>query len=70
MMEARPGVTTCDRCGELMKEAQPFLVIVEGNVTESGDEMNFHGSCVQCACHLRCRDSGDGIRIISGLEGT
>jgi hypothetical protein len=56
MMEARLGVITCDKCGEPMKEAQPILIIAEGNVTESGDELDFHGSCVQYACHLDCWD--------------
>jgi len=56
-MEARLGVTTCDKCGEPMKEGQPVLVIAEGNITESGDELTFQGSCVRYACHLNCWDS-------------
>jgi len=54
MMEARLGVTTCAKCGMPMKESQPILIIAEGNATESGDELNFHGSCIQYACHLHC----------------
>ena len=68
MMEARLGVTTCDKCRETMKEGQPAFVIAEGSVTESGDELNFHGSCVQYACHLYCWDGGDETSIISKLE--
>lgn len=56
MIEARLGVTTCDKCGKAMKEAQAVLVIAEGNVIESGDELMFHGSCVRYACRLDCWD--------------
>jgi len=70
MMEARLGVTTCAKCGMPMKESQPILIIAEGNATESGDELNFHGSCIQYACHLHCWDNGDGTSIISKLEET
>ncbi len=56
MMEARLGVTTCDKCGEPMKEAQPVLVIAEGSVMQSGGDLTFHGSCVRYACHADCWD--------------
>lgn len=56
MMEARLGVTTCDKCGEPMKEGQPILVIAEGSISESNDELSFDGSCVRYACHLNCWD--------------
>jgi len=60
-MEARLGVVTCDKCGMPMKKGQPVLVIAEGNVIESGDELTFHRSCVRYACHLACWDSVEEI---------
>ena len=56
MMEACLGVTTCDKCGEPMKEDKPVLVIAEGNTAASDDELTFQGSCVRYACHLDCQD--------------
>jgi hypothetical protein len=56
MMEAHLGVTTCDKCGKLMEKGQPILVIAEGNITESDDELTFQGSCIRYACHLDCWD--------------
>ncbi len=56
MMKARLGVTTCDKCGKLMEKGQTILIVAEGNVTESGEELNFQGSCVRYACHLDCWD--------------
>ena len=63
MMEAHLGVTTCDKCGKLMKGGQPILVVAEGRITESGKELTFQGSCVRYACHLGC---WDGIEEIEG----
>jgi len=34
MMQARLGVTTCDKCGEPMKKGQNILVVAEGAITE------------------------------------
>jgi len=56
MMEAHLGVTTCDKCGEPMKRGQNILVVAEGAITKSGDELDFQGSCVRYACHLTCWD--------------
>lgn len=56
MMEACLGVTTCNKCGEAMKQGQPIIAIAEGNIREYGDELNFQGSCVRYACHLDCWD--------------
>lgn len=55
-MEATLGVTTRDKCQEPMKKGQPVLVITEGNIAESDDELTFDGSCVWYACHLNCLD--------------
>lgn len=49
MMEARLGVTTCDKCGKLMKKDQFILVTAEGNITESGEELAFQDSCIYYA---------------------
>ena len=50
------GVKTCDKCGELMKKEQNILVVAEGVITKSGDELDFQGSCVRYACHVDCWD--------------
>ena len=56
MMEACLGVTTCDKCGEPMNKGQNVLIVAEGAITKSGDELDFQGSCVRYACHLDCWD--------------
>jgi hypothetical protein len=44
-----------------MEKGQPVLVIAEGNVTESGEELNFQGSCVRYVCHFDCWDGVEEI---------
>lgn len=56
MMDACLGVTTCDKCGEPMKEGQNVLIVTEGVINESDDELDFQGSCIRYACHLNCWD--------------
>jgi len=56
MIEAKLGVTTCDKCQEPMGKGQPVLILVEGNITKSDDALTFDGSCVRYACHLICWD--------------
>jgi len=56
MMQAHLGVTTCDKCREPMNKGQNILVVAEGTIAESGDELDFQGSCVRYACHLDCWD--------------
>ncbi len=56
MMEARLGVITCDKCGELMEKGQNVLVVAEGKIINSNNEIDFQGSCVRYACHLDCWD--------------
>ena len=56
MMEAHLGVITCDKCGDPMKYGENILVVAEGMVAKSGDELDFQGSCVRYACHLYCWD--------------
>lgn len=60
-MEARLGVTTCDKCGKSMEKGQPILVIAEGSITESREELTFQGSCIRYACHLDCWDGFEEI---------
>jgi len=60
MMKAHLGVTTCDKCGELMKKEQSILVVAEGGITKSGEELDFQGSCIRYACHLDC---WDGVEV-------
>lgn len=56
MMEARLGVITCDKCGELMEKGQNGLIVAEGVITKSDEELDFQGSSVRYACHLGCWD--------------
>jgi len=56
MMDAHLGVTTCDKCGEPMKQGENIVVVAKGVVTKSGEELDFQGSCVRYACHLDCWD--------------
>jgi hypothetical protein len=53
-MEARLGVTTCDKCQKPMAKGQPVLIITEGNITEFNDSLKFDGSCVHYAYHRDC----------------
>ena len=67
-MEIILGVTTCDKCGELMEKGQNVLVVAEGEITKSGKELDFQGSCVRYACHLDCWDgveevTNDGVSL-------
>jgi len=55
-MNARLGVVTCDKCGEIMSENQKILIIGEGVVEEAESELDFRGSDVRYACHLNCWD--------------
>ena len=55
-MEAHLGVTICDKCGELMEKGQNTLVVAEGMIVNSDNELDFKGSCVRYACHLDCWD--------------
>lgn len=60
MMEAHLEVSTCDKCREPMKQGDNILVVAEGTIAKSGDELDFQGSCVRYACHLDCWDEGGG----------
>jgi hypothetical protein len=57
MMEAKLGVTTCDKCGELMTKGQTVIIISEGSITKSDDALTFEGSWVHYACHRDCWDT-------------
>ena len=46
MMEARLGVTTCYKCGEIMEKDQNVLIVAKGLITKSGNELDFQGSCI------------------------
>ncbi|HEX76119.1 MAG TPA: hypothetical protein G4O12_06000 [Dehalococcoidia bacterium] len=63
MIEARLGVTTCDKCQEPMTKGQPVLMIAEGNIAESDDNLTLRGSCVRYACHLSCWDGIEDIEL-------
>jgi len=56
MMEAHLGIITCDKCGELMTKEQNVIILAEGIIKNSNDELDFEGSCVRYACHLDCWD--------------
>ncbi|MBI2830235.1 MAG: hypothetical protein HYX81_03655 [Chloroflexi bacterium] len=56
MIEARLGVITCDKCGQPMRTGERTLIITEGMIARSNDELDFQGSDVRYACHLKCWD--------------
>lgn len=56
MLQARLGVATCDKCGKPTEKEQPVLLIAEGSISESAEDLTFQGSCVRYACHLDCWD--------------
>jgi len=67
-MDARLGVTTCDKCGEPMEKGQDILVVAEGTIRKWGEELDFEGSRVRHACHLDCWDgveelTNDGVNL-------
>jgi len=45
MIEAKLGVTTCDKCQQPMEKGQPVLIIVEGSITEADDMLTLRASC-------------------------
>lgn len=53
-MNARLGVITCDKCGEPMKKDQKVIIVTEGKIADSNDELDFRGSGVRYACHAEC----------------
>ncbi len=59
MMEAKLGVTTCDKCQQPMEKGQPVIIINEGSITKSNDTLTFDGSCARYACHLNCWDGAE-----------
>ena len=38
------GVTTCNKYGETMKKDQNIIIIAEGVITRSEDNLNFEGA--------------------------
>jgi hypothetical protein len=57
-MKAHLGIITCDKCGKPMKKAQNIILVAEGVISESDDELEFNGSFVRYACQL---DYWDGV---------
>jgi hypothetical protein len=51
-MEMILRVTTCDKCGEPMKENERVLAMIEGCSRESDAELTFRGSLI---CHISSR---------------
>jgi hypothetical protein len=56
MINACLGVITCDKCGKVMEKGQNVIVIAEGIITDSNDELDYQGSCIRYACHIDCWD--------------
>ena len=55
-MGARLGVITCDKCHEPMTGKQPVVIIAEGIVAVSANNLTFRRACVRYTCHLSCLD--------------
>jgi hypothetical protein len=56
MMDAKLGEFACDKCGKPMKKDQKILIIADGAVAKANDELDFQGSDVRYACHMKCWD--------------
>ena len=68
MMEARLGVTTCDKCGKPMEKGQPVLVVAEGIINELAEKLRFQGCCIRYACHFDYRYGGDEASVTYKLK--
>ena len=60
-MDARLGVSTCDKCGELMEKGQNIIIVADGLIADSSDILEFRGTSVRYACHADCWDLTDEI---------
>jgi len=59
-MEMILGVTTCDKCGEPMKEGQTIVTIGLSAVTKTNGELETPEPEIRYACHLDC---WDGVEV-------
>jgi len=60
IMEVCLGVTTCDKCGELMKKGQNIVIIGLSTVANTNSELEVPDPEIRYACHLDC---WDGIEV-------
>jgi len=51
------------------KKGQPTLVIAEGSITESREELTFQGSCIRYACNVDCWDGFEEVYELEGCYG-
>jgi hypothetical protein len=54
------GVTTCDKCGELMEKGQKIATIGLSTVTNSSSEIETPEPEIRYACHIDC---WDGVEV-------
>jgi hypothetical protein len=59
-MEMILCVTTCDKCGEPMKEGQKIVTIGLSAVTKTNSELETPEPEIRYACHLDC---WDGVEV-------
>ena len=58
-MEMILGVTTCDKCGALMKTGQKILVMGLSTVADAKSELEVPEPEIRYACHLDCWDGAE-----------
>ena len=61
MIKGRLGVITCDKCGKTMEKGQKIIIVDEGMITKSAEELDYKGSNIRFACHLDCWDGMEEI---------
>ena len=59
-MEVCLDVTTCDKCGELMKTGQNIVIIGLSIVASTNSELEVPDPEIRYACHLDC---WDGVEV-------
>ena len=60
-IEAHLGIVTCDKCREPMEKGQNIIIIAEGLIMNSNEELDFQASCVRYACHFDCWDGVEEV---------
>lgn len=55
-MEMILGVTTCDKCGELMRVGQNIVTIGLSTVARENCDLKVPEPEIRYACHLNCWD--------------
>jgi len=50
------SVITCDKCGKVMEKGESAIIVAQGPVTRSDDDLDYRLDGVHFACHQKCWD--------------